>query len=38
MNATSLRTFFIFMLQQNVIHFYKGLYATLKLAQDLKLI
>ena len=36
MNASSFITLVIYMLRQNGIRFYKGLYATLKLAQDLK--
>ena len=36
MNASSFITFFTYMLQQNGKRFYKGLYVTLKLAQDLK--
>ena len=36
MNASSIITFFIYMLQQKGKRFYKGLYITLKLAPDLK--
>ena len=36
MNAISFITFDIYMLQQNGIRFYKGLYVTFKLAPDLK--
>ena len=36
MNASSFITFFTFMLRQNGIRFYKGLYVTFKLAPDLK--
>ena len=36
MNASGFITFFTYMLQQNGKHFYKGLYVTFKLAQDLK--
>ena len=36
MNASSIITFFIYMLQQNVKRFYKGQYLTFKLAPDLK--
>ena len=36
MNAISFITFFTFMLRQNGIRFYKGLYVTFKLASDLK--
>ena len=36
MNASSLITFFTYMLRQNSERFYKGLYVTLKLAPDLK--
>ena len=36
MNASSLITFFTYMLQQNDKRFYKGLYVTFKLAPDLK--
>ena len=36
MNASGFITFFIYMLQQNGKHFYKGLYVTFKLAQYLK--
>ena len=36
MNASSFISFFAYMLQQNGICFYKGLYVTFKLAPDLK--
>ena len=36
MNASSFITFFTYMLGQNGKHFYKGLYATFKLAPQLK--
>ena len=36
MNASSFITFFTYMLQQNGIRFYKGLYVTFNLAPDLK--
>ena len=36
MNASSIITFFTYMLQQNGKRFYKGLYITFKLAPDLK--
>ena len=36
MNASSFITFVTYMLRQNGIRFYKGLYATIKLASDLK--
>ena len=36
MNASSIITFFAYMLQQNGKRFYKGLYVTFKLAPDLK--
>ena len=36
MNASSIITFFTYMLQQNGYRFYKGLYVTSKLAPDLK--
>ena len=36
MNASSFITFITYMLRQNGIRFYKGLYVTFKLAQDLK--
>ena len=36
MNASSFITFVTYMLRQNGIRFYKGLYVTLKLAPDLK--
>ena len=36
MNASSFITFFTYMLHQNDILFYKGLYVTFKLALDLK--
>ena len=36
MNASSFITFFTYILQQNGKRFYKGLYATFKLAPDLK--
>ena len=36
MNASSFVTFVTYMLWQNGIRFYKGLYVTFKLAQDLK--
>ena len=36
MNASSFITFFTYMLHQNGILFYKGLYVTFKLALDLK--
>ena len=36
MNASSFITFFTCMLRQNGICFYKGLYASFKLATDLK--
>ena len=36
MNATSLITFFTYMLSQNGIHFYEGLYTTFKLEPDMK--
>ena len=36
MNASSFITFVTYMLQQNGIRFYKGLYVTFKLAPDLK--
>ena len=36
MNASSFITFVTYMLRQNGICFYKGLYVTLKLAPDLK--
>ena len=36
MNASSSITFVTYMLRQNDIHFYKGLYVTFKLAPDLK--
>ena len=36
MNASSLITFFTYMLRQNCKHLYKGLYVTFKLAPDLK--
>ena len=36
MNASSIITFFTYMLQQNDKRFYKGLYVTFKLAPDLK--
>ena len=36
MNACSLKTFFTYMLRQNGIRFYKGLYVTLEMAPDLK--
>ena len=36
MNASSLITFFTYMLRQNGKRFYKGLYVTFKLAPDLK--
>ena len=35
MNASSFITFFTYMLRQNSKRFYKGLYVTCKLAQDL---
>ena len=35
MNASSFITFFTYMLRQNGICFYKGLYVTFKLAPDL---
>ena len=35
MNASSLITFFTYMLRQNGIRFYKGLYVTFKLAPNL---
>ena len=35
-NASSFITFVIYMLRQNGIRFYKGLYVTFKLAPDLK--
>ena len=36
MNASSFIAFFTYMLEQNGKRFYKGLYATFKLTQDLK--
>ena len=36
LNASSLITFFTYMLRQNGKHFYKGLYVTFKLAPDLR--
>ena len=36
MNVSSLITFVTYMLRQNDIRFYKGLYVTFKLAPDLK--
>ena len=36
MNASGFITFFTYMLRQNGIRFYKGLYVTFKLAPDLK--
>ena len=36
MNASSFITFFTYMLRQNRIRFYKGLYVTFELAPDLK--
>ena len=36
MNASSFITFVAYMLRQNGIRFYKGLYVTFKLAPDLK--
>ena len=36
MNGSSFITFFTYMLLQNSIRFYKGLYVTFKLAPDLK--
>ena len=36
MNASSIITFFTYMLQQNGKRFYKELYVTFKLAPDLK--
>ena len=36
MNASSIITFFTYMLQQNGKRFYKGLYVTFKLAPDRK--
>ena len=36
MNASSFITFVTYMLRQNGKRFYKGLYVTFKLAQDLK--
>ena len=36
MNASSFITFDTYMLRQNGIRFYKGLYVTIKLAPDLK--
>ena len=36
MNASSFITFLTYMLRQNVIRFYKGLYVAFKLATDLK--
>ena len=36
MNASSFMTFFTYMLRQNGKRFYKGLYVTFKLAQNLK--
>ena len=36
MNASSIITFFTYMLRQNGKRFYKGLYVTFKLAPDLK--
>ena len=36
MNASSLISFFTYMLEQNDKRFYKGLYVTLKLAPDQK--
>ena len=36
MNASSLITFFTYMLRRNGKRFYKGLYVTFKLAPDLK--
>ena len=36
MNASGFITFFTYMLRQNDIRFYKGLYVTFKLAPDLK--
>ena len=36
MNSSSFITFVTYMLRQNGIHFYKGLYVTFKLAPDLK--
>ena len=36
MNASSFITFVTYMLRQNGIRFYKGLYVTFKLASDLK--
>ena len=36
MNASSIITFFTYMLQQNGKRFYKGLYVTFKLVPDLK--
>ena len=36
MNASSFISFVTYMLQQNGIRFYKGLYVTFKLAPDLK--
>ena len=36
MNASSFITFFTYMLHQNGILFYKGLYVTFKLSLDLK--
>ena len=36
MNASSIITFFTYMLHQNGKRFYKGLYVTFKLAPDLK--
>ena len=35
-NASSIITFFTYMLQENGKRFYKGLYVTFKLAPDLK--
>ena len=35
-NANSLITFYTYMLRQNGLRFYKGLYVTFKLAPDLK--
>ena len=36
MNASSFITFYTYMLRQNGIRFYKGLYVTFKLAPDIK--
>ena len=36
MNASSFITFVAYMLRQNGIRFYEGLYVSFKLAQDLK--